>query len=158
MKLSKKLAGLVLLVFLAGCPGGGGGSSKAAQPGSSTAASGSGLDLSNEAMVLQVDATQTKNQAALQALALDKAKRATLRLAAERRLEAQAPVVAVTVAQELALDPSQSESASFMRINSIALLTRAKTAQAEGAIALVRSSSTDNAVLLAWLARRAGGN
>jgi hypothetical protein len=157
MKLSNKLGGIALLLSFAGCPAGAGPQAGSA-PTSSSAASASGLNLSSEAMVLQVDATQPQNQTALANLATDKSKRATLRYAAERRLEAEAPAVAVTVAQELALDRSQSETASFLRINSIALLTRVKSAQAQGAIALVTSSSVDNAVLLAWINRKAGGN
>jgi hypothetical protein len=113
MKLSRHFGGFALLLALAGCPAGGGASSGSTAT-SSNAASASGLDLSSEAMVLQVDATQPQNQTALANLAKDKGKSATLRYAAERRLEAQAPAVAVTVAQELALDPSQSANASFL--------------------------------------------
>jgi len=156
MKVST-LGGLALSLFLAGCPGSEGDSSSSpASP--SGAPTSSGPNLASEAIVLQVDATIPANRTALENLALDKDKSATLRYAALRRLEEQAPGSAVTVARTLALDPSQTADAAFLKTNSIALLIRAKSPQADDAVALVHSSSLESALLVTKLTAKKGGN
>jgi hypothetical protein len=81
-----------------------------------------------------------------------------MRYAALRKLEEAAPSTAVAVAEKLALDPSRTSDAKFLRENATALLVRAKTDDARAALARVKASSIDMAVLAARLDRVKDGH
>lgn len=132
---------LASLVLLSGCPGG---SSGGAPPVTVVAAPA----IEDEAAALRAG---PEAQASLEALAQDRSRRASLRLAALRRLEELAPPSATAVAEKLALDGTRNADAALLRKNSVALLVRARTPQGQAALARVKAQDLDLAVLAARL-------
>jgi hypothetical protein len=139
------------------------GPSRAATTGAVASASSPASALADESAVVKADASTAPVQSALQALALNTAKTPTYRLSCLRKLEEVGSGGAVPTAEQLALDASRSSSGDFLRRNATAVLCRISSsgspfaAQARSALAKVRASSLEGAILVERLVRNTGG-
>ncbi|MEZ0227743.1 MAG: hypothetical protein ACAI25_03905 [Planctomycetota bacterium] len=136
-----------MAAIFTGCPGG--------KSSSGSGAASPAPTYTDEAAILKADASGGETQAAFAAIALDRSQRATLRLAALRKLEEVQSPRTVATAQALALDPSRAKDATFLRENATGVLFRAKTDEGRAAVAQVQKSSLELAVLVARLERGA---
>src|SRR5205807_2112847 len=110
--------------------------------------------LADESSILRADATKPDVQAALTTLALDMTQRESLRYLALRRLEEQAKDAVVPVAETLA---SRAGESQFLRENGTAVLVRTTSLSGQAALARVKKSAPDLALLAARLGVK-GGN
>lgn len=125
--------------LLTGCPGGKGHGSGAP----------SAVAYVDEVAILRADTSLMQTSADLQALALDKTQSQSMRYTALRKLEESGASSTVPAAEGLALDPSKTETARFLRQNAIGVLVRSKSEDGKRALEKVKASSLENAVLVA---------
>jgi hypothetical protein len=142
----------LLALVLTGCPGG-----PSKSPSSQLAQSrDAALTFTDEAAVLKADASIAPIQSALANLALDSSQRATLRYAALRKLEEQAPSVALPLADRFASDTTRSKDADFLRENAVGVLVRSKEPVAKAALERLTKTSIEIGILVARLSRKEG--